>query len=116
MEDRKGVNGKDSSSPRSSAPSSGRSTPSPTKKGVKGDQKKRKLAIVQSSVAATNASSKKKQEKRVFTPVEKKQNAKNYYHQLHKSALVVQYAFFLIIHSVSLSFRILSLQIPLLSP
>ena len=75
MEDRKGVNGEDSSSPRSSAPSSGRSTPSPTKKGVKGDQKK----------PATNASSKKKQEKRVFTPVEKKQNAKNYYHQRHKS-------------------------------
>ncbi|KAK8801726.1 hypothetical protein WA588_006012 [Blastocystis sp. NMH] len=75
MEDRKGVNGEDSSSPRSSAPSSGRSTPSPTKKGVKGDQKK----------PATNASSKKKQEKRVLTPAEKKQNAKNYYHQRHKS-------------------------------
>ena len=85
MEDRKGVNGKDSSSPRSSAPSLGRGTPSPTNKGVKGDQKKRKLAIVQSSVAATNASSKKKQEKRVLTPAEKKQNAKNYYHQRHKS-------------------------------
>lgn len=85
MEDRKGVNGEDSSSPRSSAPSSSQGTPSPTKKGVKGIQIKRKLAIIQSSVAATNASSKKKQEKRVFTPVEKKQNAKNYYHQRHKS-------------------------------
>ena len=85
MKDRKGVNGEDSSSPRSSAPSSGRITPSPTKKGVKGIQKKHKLAIIQSFVAATNASSKKKQEKRVFTPVEKKQNAKNYYHQRHKS-------------------------------
>ena len=84
MEDRKRVNGKDSSSPRSSAPSSSQGTPSPTKKGVKGIQKKRKLAIIQSSVAATNASSKKKQEKRVLTPAEK-QNAKNYYHQRHKS-------------------------------